>query len=95
MAIKLSDGAVLKLLEKSMEDMVRFEVNESATWSQVKMYEFKEYLFEYLLTQYGLRNIAQKNFEYILQRVAEFADVNNHYALLMLNSLGQPSPGGS
>lgn len=71
---KLSDIAILKTLETAMEEMVRFEVNASnqqmgpgANGQLNKVYEFKEYLLDHLLTQYGLRNIAQRNYDYILQ----------------------------
>ena len=55
----LGDPTILKLLESAMEEMVRFEMHEALVSGRVKkVFDFKEYLFDFLLTQYGLRNIA-------------------------------------
>lgn len=44
-----------------MEEMIRFEIQDKN--SVKKVFEFKEYLFDYLMKQYGLRNIANKNYQ--------------------------------
>ncbi|CDW72286.1 UNKNOWN [Stylonychia lemnae] len=93
---KLGDPTVLRLVENAMEEMVRFEMNEQSQYQSSttvkKIFEFKEYLFDFLLTQYGLRNIAQKNYEQILQRIYQYAEQDNQYAIIMLNALGNPYP---
>jgi len=47
---KLTDLSVLKLIEAAMEEMVRFEMDE-----QHKIYDFREYVSDFLLTQFGLK----------------------------------------
>ena len=59
---KLSDIAIIKLIEGAMEEMLKFEIDNPTN----KVYEFKEYFKEYLMTQYGLKNIASKQQEAVL-----------------------------
>jgi hypothetical protein len=62
--VKASEISIMKQVENAMEEMIRFEIQDKAKMK--KTFEFREYLFEFLLNQYGLRNIAQKNYDIII-----------------------------
>ena len=50
----------MKIIESAIDEMVRFEMSEQSPYAfqMKKIYELREYLIDYLLKQYGLRNIA-------------------------------------
>jgi hypothetical protein len=70
----LSDQQILRILESALEEMVRFEVSEQSPYSfqMKKIYEFKDYLMDYLLMHYGLKKIAQKHYDYIITVSSNF-----------------------
>lgn len=65
---KLSDPQIIRALEAAMDEMVRFEVSDQSPYAYQmrKVYEFKDYMMDYLLMQYGLKNIATKTFDLII-----------------------------
>ncbi len=59
----------MRLIENAIDEMVRSEVSEQSPYAfqMKKIYEFKDYLKDYLLLQYGLKNISMHHFEFILE----------------------------
>jgi hypothetical protein len=73
------------MLEISMEEMVMFEVNNPPANSLAPFQDFKEVFKRFLLTQYGLPHLAEKNYKQILNRINELSRVGgNFYAQLIL-----------
>jgi len=68
---------------------VRFEVSEQSPYSfqMKKIYEFKDYLMDYLLMHYGLKKIAQKHYDYIVTRLSEFCVKQFQYSLQLAHCL--------
>jgi hypothetical protein len=52
-----------------MEEMVRSEVSDQSPYAYAmkKMHEFKDFMLDYLLMQYGLKSIASKTLDFILE----------------------------
>lgn len=57
-----------------------------------KIFAFKDYLLNFLLQQYGLKLIADKTFDLILQRLFTYSSLSCTYASILFNCLSQPYP---
>lgn len=81
---KIPDMSILRMLETSMEEMIRFEVNLSQRSGEEPFQSFKDVFKKYLLTQYGLPALADKYFTQICNRISELSKIGEYfYAQLM------------
>jgi hypothetical protein len=81
---KIPDLSILRMLETSMEEMIKFEVNLNMKPSDEPFLNFRDVFKKYLLTQYGLPVMAEKYFQQIQNRILELSKVGSYfYAQLM------------
>lgn len=91
---KLSDATILRILDTAMEDMIRFEVSEASPYAfqLKKIFDFKDYLVDHLMMHYGLRNLATRHFDFILERLFAYSQFHGLFAIQVFNCLAQPYP---
>lgn len=88
---KLSDSQILRALEAAIDEVVRFEVSDQSPYAHQmrKVFAFKDYLMDFLLQQYGLKSIAEKTYDVIVQRLFEYSAQHGcQYSAILFNCLG-------